>query len=467
MTSTTGDAMPADDRGLAALLRDHLGHQRWFAGKGREWQLLATTTAGRLQDSPEVTIELVSVGYSTGEVETYQVPLVRYDHEVEHLGHALVGQVDGSWVYEALPDKDVTGLWLAGVADERDAGALRFRRDPSAEKVPEGLASIVVGAEQSNTSLVYGDQAILKVFRKVAPGVNPDIEVHSALASAGSIHIAEPLGWLEGTWHDPVLDAEVTGSLAMLQSFLPSATEGWEMAQTSVRDLFAEADLRADEVGGDFAAEAYRLGAATAEVHADLARTLPNGVFDAGALAAISTAMRGRLDRAADEVEALRPHTDALREAYDDLARLGHAVPVQRIHGDYHLGQVMRTLDGWRLLDFEGEPAKSLAERRALDSPVRDVAGMLRSFDYAARHQLADHPHDPQREFRAAEWAERNRSAFCDGYAETVGSDPRDEPVLLRAYETDKAVYELVYESRNRPSWVTIPLAAIARLANG
>ena len=467
MTSTTGNGSHVDGDGLSGLLRDHLGHQRWFAGKGRDWRVLATTTAGRLQDVPEVTVELVSIGYSTDEVETYQVPLVRYDHEVEHLAHALVGEVDGTWVYEALADKDVTGVWLAGVADERDAGSLRFRRDPTAEKVPEGLASIVVGAEQSNTSLVFGDQAILKVFRKVAPGVNPDIEVHAALAGAGSIHIAEPLGWLEGTWRDPVLDTEVTGSLAMLQSFLPSATEGWEMAQTSVRDLFAEADLHADEVGGDFAAESYRLGAATAEVHADLARTLPQGVFDADALTAVATAMRGRLDRAAGEVEALQPYVDALREAYEDLAALGRPVHVQRIHGDYHLGQVMRTLDGWRLLDFEGEPAKSLAERRALDSPVRDVAGMLRSFDYAARHRLADHPHDAQLEFRASEWAERNRSAFCDGYAETVSSDPRDEPVLLRAYETDKAVYELVYESRNRPSWVSIPLGAIARLANG
>jgi maltokinase len=463
VTSTTGGS----SAGLGALLADHLGHQRWFAGKGRDWRVLATTTAGTLQDAPRVWIELVSVGYPGDELETYQVPLVAYDHEVEHLSHALVGRLDGSWVYEALADKEVTGLWLSGIGDERRAGTLRFRRDPSAEKIPEGVVSIVVGAEQSNTSLVFGDQAILKVFRKVAPGINPDIEVHAALASAGSIHIAEPLGWLEGTWHDPVLDAEVTGSLAMLQAYLPSATDGWEMAQTSVRDLYAEADLRADEVGGDFAAESHRLGAATAEVHADLARTLPNGVFDARALAALAAAMRGRLDRAAAEVEVLRPYVEALREAYEDLARLGRPVAVQRIHGDFHLGQVMRTLDGWRLLDFEGEPAKSLAERRALDSPVRDVAGMLRSFDYAARHLLADGPHDAQREFRATEWAERNRSAFCDGYAETISSDPRDEPVLLRAYETDKAVYELVYESRNRPSWVSIPLSAIARLANG
>jgi maltokinase len=449
---------------VAALLPDWLPHQRWFAGKNQPIDDVRVAAATRLcGDDPELWYLLVEVtqGDFSGD---YQVPVTLRRDPGDRLDHVLLGEVEGRFVYDALHDKDATAELLRRFENQDQLEALMFHTEPDAE-LPIGQVSLVLTAEQSNTSLAYGDVALLKVFRRLIPGVNPDVEIHDALTRAGCEYVAPLLGWLDGAWTDRAGERQEAG-LAMLQKFLVTATDGWKLATTSVRDLYAEADLRADEVGGDFAGESERLGMATAEVHACLADVLPTRTLSSADVSALAIRMRERLYEAVGIVPELMPLAPILGQAFDDLARQVDEVDAQRIHGDFHLGQVIRTVIGWKLVDFEGEPEKTLAERVALDSPLRDVAAMLRSFDYAARHLLVvDHPGSGQIAYRAAEWADRNRAAFCEGYAKSAGRDPREARVLLRAYEIDKVVYEAVYEARNRPSWLAIPMAGAERLA--
>lgn len=449
----------------AGLLPSWLPRQRWFAGKDRPVDELRIVASTVLQEADPAVWHLLVEVTQGAVTDVYQVPLSVREHTDGRMDHVLLGQIEDGFVYDALHDKAAMAGVLERFARQDVLGGLRFVTEPGAA-LPLDEPSFVLTGEQSNTSLAYGDVALLKAFRRIQPGLNPDVEIHDALTRAGCKNIAPLLGWLEGSWTDSSGHTHQV-SLAMLQAFLTTATDGWSLATASVRDLFAEGDLHADEVGGDFAGEAERLGEATAQVHAKLAQVLPTGTVKDDQIADLAAAMRTRLDAAVVTVPELTPYAPKLQTAFDELAGLDMSVPIQRVHGDYHLGQVLRTVHGWKLVDFEGEPEKPLAERTALDSPIRDVAAMLRSFDYAAWHLLvADHPGDDQIAYRASEWAERNRTAFCDGYARAAGRDPRDEAVLLRAYETDKAVYEAVYEARNRPPWLPIPLAAVKRLAN-
>jgi maltokinase len=449
---------------LQALFEHWLPTQRWFGGKGRavaiELEQLAVTSDG----PPEVSLWTAGVSYPDGTKEIYQVHLVEYAEAIPDLEHVLVGTIDTGtgprWIYDALHDKHVTQTWLTHIRDGRHEPPLTYLRYVTPDDIPLGEQSLVLTGEQSNTSLMYGDTAILKVFRRLSPGINPDIEVHAALGEHGARHVARLLG---------SVDADLGGetyALAMLQEFMTTATDGWELAKASVRDLMAEADLHADEAGGDFAGEAHRLGAAVAETHGDLAAAFGVQTARPDAVRSRVAAMRDRLEAAIQVVPDLEDLADGLRATYDQVADEQGPVELQRIHGDLHLAQALRTSQRWVIIDFEGEPAAPMHERRAADSPLRDVAGMLRSFEYAGHYRVVEAGYSPQLAYRASEWTERNRDAFCAGYAETAGSDPRDQGAMLRAYEADKAVYEVVYEARNRPSWLPIPLASLARLAH-
>jgi Uncharacterized protein, probably involved in trehalose biosynthesis len=446
---------PTLDEALARLLPHWLPTQRWFAAKGRAIASVSVVAAVPLPvaDGPRVDHVLVAVAFADGgPAQHYQLHVARDTAPAGEFDHVTIGPVGDRIAYDGLWDPRVTAWLLGAVRTGTEVGDLRFIPEPGAE-IPEPGPGRVLGVEQSNTSVVWGDCSILKTFRLVQPGVNPDLELHRALRSVGSTQVAALQGAVEGTLHDEPV------TLGMLQDYAANSADGWAMALASVRDLFAEADLHADEVGGDFAGEAARLGETIAIVHAQLRTALGEGSRDAAELVANWTA---RLDTAVAEIPDLAPYTEAIRAVYAEVAG---SVATQRVHGDLHLGQTLRTPQGWLVLDFEGEPAAPLAERVRPDSALRDVAGMLRSFDYAAFHSFAGDPEpDQQRLWHAGEWAQRNRAAFCDGYALRAGRDPREDGALLRAFELDKAVYEVVYETRNRPSWVSIPLDSIARL---
>jgi maltokinase len=466
---TVGDPLADVHDALLAWLPT----QRWFPAKGREVSGLRTVSHSVVSapgESPTVEHAVIEVSFADaaggGAEERYQLVLGVQESPPADVEYAVIGRRGNDRggqdvVYDGLADGRISRLFLSLITENRTRGPLRFVAEPDTEAPIVGPGRPLIG-EQSNSSVIYGERAIMKLFRRATVGLNPDLELHRALGRQGSHEVAPLLGAIEGE-----LDGEPM-TVAMLQEYASNSADGWSMALASVRDLLAEADLRADEVGGDFAGEAHRIGKTVAAVHLELAAALGTQPLDGRRTAEIQEWMLDRLDRAAAAVEGVAEQRDAIAEVLRGVTAAGPST-VQRIHGDLHLGQELRTPTGWLVIDFEGEPSKSLADRVRPDSPLRDVAAMLRSFDYAAFHQLGEREQvtddpDPQLERRAQEWAERNRSAFCDGYAEVAGADPRESPELLRAYELDKAVYEVLYETRNRPGWVSIPLRSMRRL---
>lgn len=441
---------------LDPLLREWLPRQRWFAGKGRPvtgFSLVAATEL--LPADSRLGLHHVLVrahqrhtpagGGAQEPGDCYQLLIGTREALPPRLAPALIGHVTegpaaGRTAYDALYDTRPAEVLLEALRTRARIGGLRFERAPD-DVIRAGLVPRLMTAEQSNSSVVYGDTFILKVLRRIVSGVNPDLELPLALAREGCPRVPAPAGWM-------VADlAGRTWVLGVLQPYLQGATDGWELA------------LRELAKGEDFAAEARALGRATAEVHTALARALPTVTLGHAQARQLADGMTERLEAAARAVPLLRSYAPGLRTAFTalaDLASEGRAWSAQRVHGDLHLGQCLRSPDGeWSLIDFEGEPAKPLAERRLPQPAVRDVAGMLRSFDYAAHSA----------DVRVPGWAESCRAAYCTGYAEAGGHDPRTDPVLLRAYETDKAVYEVLYEARHRPDWLEVPLAAVRRLS--
>ncbi|MGI5416282.1 maltokinase N-terminal cap-like domain-containing protein [Actinomadura luteofluorescens] len=497
---TVAPSAPPTGTSLVRLLAGWLPQQRWFGGKDGPIHDLTIGTATELRPGDPALHHLILDVRQDDTTDHYQLLLgVRRDLP-EHLAPVVIGRLEDpeqgitGYVYDAAHDAELTRPLLGLMADERTVGPLAFRRAPGTG-IRTDLDGAPIPGEQSNTSLIFGDAYICKLFRRLSPGVSPDLEINLALSRRGCEHVPSVHGWIElepgalgnagrSPANGPSSGAGSSGdepvTLALLSEFLRTATDGWQLALTSVRDWFAQPTTPgtapafttedAGAAGGDFAAEAERLGAATAEVHRDLAAAFGVTQAPPELVRRIVFAMHEQLDQVSAAVPQLRPYAPAIREVFDRVAAEAAPLTFQRVHGDYHLGQVLRTDSGWTLLDFEGEPARTPAERRAPAHPLRDVAGMLRSFEYAARFLLAREGDLPPQaadalELRAQAWAERNRAAFCAGYAAAGGPDPAAYATLVRAFEFDKAVYEIRYEARNRPSWLPVPLRSLARLA--
>ncbi|POH64265.1 phosphotransferase [Cryobacterium zongtaii] len=466
---------------LTPAIDGWVGAQRWFAGKAHSPVLRSIGQWALPTDEAGVRIACHLVLDTASRFSTlYQLPLTERTAPLPE-SSALIAQTVGRdglprYVYDAPHDPVYAAALLrfitsaASLSSDDPGGVtargelLRAGMGPDDSTPYSVTASRVISGEQSNTSIVLdvadeagrpGRPVICKVFRVVAAGSNPDVSVQSALAGAGSRFVPEPIGAVSGEWTNPLSAARHSGHLVFAQEFLPGVDDAWRVA------------LAAAAAGDDFSIPAHALGVATAAVHRDLDRVFPTVASTPDVINQLCLTMRERYRLAAREVPELAAHREAI-EAVFARAKAAPWPRLQRIHGDYHLGQVLDVPGrGWVLIDFEGEPLRPLAERSLPDIPLRDVAGMLRSFDYVGATIAM---RDPAAAPAAIEWAMTARAAFLLGYHagdgdSQAGTAHAGQEALLAAFELDKAVYESIYEIRNRPTWLPIPLRAVRRLA--
>jgi trehalose synthase-fused probable maltokinase len=426
-------------------LIDFVTSQRWFGSKTREVMHSSVVDRATLrEEDPRLELLLVETRFDTGTHETYQL-LAGDNHELDSLA-------------DPRQVRELVHLMRTNTKLPAGDGIVEFAAiDAFAGTGHELREARPVGAEQSNTSIVFDEELILKVFRRLEAGINPELELLRFLTEHGFENIAQLAGWYAYTGR------QMDATLGILQQFI-AGEDGWDRALAT---MGGEAERFLDSL--------HRLGEVTGRMHAVLGSDSLDPAFSPEETSAESL---GLLTATVDEeiesifmdlpddnpeLEPIRGRGEEVRERLRMLTNLGGAGRVIRHHGDFHLGQTLWADDDWVILDFEGEPARSLPERRRKRSPLRDVAGMLRSFAYAAsatRLQRDVHP--------PADWEERARTQFLDGYGKTVDQHlvPSGASMdkLLRVFELEKAVYELRYELNNRPDWVRIPVAGIVRM---
>ncbi len=368
----------------------------------------------------------------------------------------------GFTAYDALADPDQTALLAlllgTSAAIEDGESSVEFWWE-GGEPVGPGTPSREMGVEQSNTSIVFDDRLVLKVFRKVEPGINPELEMLRFLAGHDFEHVARLEGWFQ--YSGELMDA----TLGVMQEFIAGAVDGWRLAL----DALVE-----DE--SDFFSRLEQLGAVTGRMHAVLASDPEDPDFapeepSDESVSLLSATIDEQIERVFLELpdhavlEPIAGRGPDLRDRLQMLSHIGIGGRLIRGHGDYHLGQTVLGANGWVVLDFEGEPGRPLRERRRKHSPLRDVAGMLRSISNAALagERLFDLP------AASPDWEARARECFLRGYLAEVDQNllpagRQGIEKLLSIFELEKLLYELRYELNNRPDWLVVPVTAIARL---
>jgi len=453
-----GEASALPEGALASWVAE----QRWFSSKSRdvsEFRVLDVVVLA--VDDPVVAIVIVEARFDAGTHELYQVPIAVRPRD-SGWADGVICVTDEHVAYDALADGAADAVLARQFAGdttiERPGGCVRFHWDEAVAPPPAQPAMRTMGAEQSNTSVVLDERLALKVFRRIQPGINPELEMLRFLAAHAFPNIAALAGWYGYTGE--LMDA----TLGVVQLYIGGSRDGWELA--------LEALSTEDR---SFLSRLGELGSATGRMHATLASGSDDPAFIAEEptienLALLSASLDEQIERLFDglpDLPALEPIAGRGEEVRDHLRSLSHVGVggrLIRIHGDYHLGQTVYGPQDWVILDFEGEPGRPLLDRRRKRSPLRDVAGMVRSFAYAASGaELLRGANVPQ------DWEGEARRRFLEGYMASVDQSilPVGEAAvtkLLAIFELERAVYELRYELDNRPDWVGIPVACISRL---
>jgi maltose alpha-D-glucosyltransferase / alpha-amylase len=512
-----------------------LQRRRWFGGKARRIKTANILETLPLQDSSGPVILLLQVDYTEGDSEMYALPLTSLPgdqartlmEEHPQVGFArlqLKGREEEGIIYDAMVDKAFCVSLLEAIAQRRRRKGLHSewvatRMKPFFSLRGTGDAFLeprVMKVEQSNTSVVYGDRFILKLFRRIHPGVNPDLEIGRFLTEKGFPNIPPVAGAIE-----IVRGKEPPSTLAILEGFVQNQGDAWEYTRDALMRFFdtilarrpamegasrvspveaMEGDLPPMMMEGAYGyiESARLLGRRTAELHLVLASDAADPAFAPEAFSKLyqrslyQTAhsltiqtLQHLTNRLSKLPETLRVEAEKILAAREEILSRFRSITEGkitatriRVHGDYHLGQVLYTGNDFVIIDFEGEPARPISERRIKRSPLRDVAGMLRSFHYAAHAALFSlqqdglvHPEDREyMTFWANEWYAHIGSCFLKDYLSTakpgnfLPQTKRELIILLDFYLLEKGVYELGYELNNRPDWVTIPLQGIAQL---